>query len=113
MRNLPQDPTEALFWEMCAFITSQVDDARLILWTQDGFCQFLKTYPDGTQTIIEWQFDKADFKAYAERSNETQRAAYVTQIGALLQGATDTHEKLDALPLAVRRVGYLPKKELS
>lgn len=111
MRNLPQDPTEALFWEMCAFITSQVDDACLILWTQDGFCQFLKTYPDGTQAIIEWQFDKADFKTYAARSNAAQRAAYITQIGALLQGATDTPEKLDTLPAAVRRLGYLPKKE--
>ena len=111
MKNLPQDPTEALFWEMCAFITAQVEGAQLILWTQDGFCQFLKSYPDGTQAILEWQFDKADFKAYTERSNAAQRAAYISQIGTLIQSSTDTHEKLDTLPATVRRLGYLPKKE--
>lgn len=113
MRNLPDDPTESLFWGMCDLITARIENVQLVLWTQDGFCQFLKTYPDGTQVILEWQFDKADFKTYVERSNAAQRSAFIAAAGTLIQNATDTHEKLDTLPAAVRRVGYLPKKDMS
>jgi hypothetical protein len=108
--NMVDDGIEPHFWEMVAFITAQIDDAEAILWCRDGRVHFLKHYPDGTEAIIQWQFDPADFKNYLERSTQIQRALFIQTIGALVKNNTNTVEKLDSLPASLRLLGYLPKR---
>jgi len=108
-RNMADDGIEPVFWDMVEAIAAQIENAIPILWTRDGVIHFLKQYDNGSQTIIEWKFDKADFKDYLERQSRNQRETYVQQIGTMLNDATATKEALNTPPANVRRVGDIPK----
>ncbi len=107
--SIPDDGVEPVLYEMVAFVIAQIPDAEAADWTRAGDMHFIRRMPDGSQVMFEWQFGKAEFRNYLERSNGAQRAAFITAAGTLLKNNTDTLDKLENLPAGVKAMGFIPR----
>jgi hypothetical protein len=109
VQNAKQNGIDPHLWAMVAQIGAQIENAEPIAWSSEGMVQFLFTYPDGTNALVEWAFDKRELITYAERWTDEQRAQYVSNAVQVLTVATDTREKLKTLPEGIKHVGFIPR----
>lgn len=106
--NMRDDGIEPVLWEMVGQLVNQLENAEAIAWSREGAIHIRKTYPDGTQAIIEWEFGRAEFQTYLA-DTPIRRALFVQLGGQLLNTNTDTIEKLENLPARVKCLGFLKR----